>query len=501
VIDMAHPNYERLTALDNSFLLLERPNQYTHVASTLIFDAGPLRTPTGGIDFEAIRDAHARILHRIPRYRQVLKYIPLESHPVWVDDPDFDLGYHLRHTALPRPGSDEQLKRLSARIMQQHLDRNRPLWESWVVEGLEGDRFAIISKVHHCMIDGVSGVDLIQILLSTDPDEDLAEAPSYIPRRTPTSLELLRDEALRRFGLPFRAVRDVRQFLREAQDARRDVATRLRAVAETLGASLSSATETPINRPIGPHRRWDWLETSIAEIRDVRKVLGGSVNDIVLAIVTGGFRRFLTNRRVELAALDFRAMTPVSVRADNERGALGNRVSAWVISLPLAEPDPVEQLALLRARTTELKESKQALGAELLTQVAEWTPATLLSLGARNATRLLPINTVVTNVPGPQVPMYLRGAPLLEAYPHVPLVDYMGLGIALLSYNGVLHWGVNADYDLVPDLDFFMSSLRDALRELRAAAGLPAEVARVRRPPRRPANGSVPEATLEHGGD
>jgi len=157
---MAHPNYERLTALDNSFLLLERPNQYTHVASTLIFDAGPLRTASGGVDFDAIREAHARVLHRIPRYRQVIKYIPLESHPVWVDDPSFDLGYHLRHTALPKPGSDEQLKRLSARIMQQHLDRNRPLWESWVVEGLEGDRFAIISKVHHCMIDGVSGVDL-----------------------------------------------------------------------------------------------------------------------------------------------------------------------------------------------------------------------------------------------------------------------------------------------------------------------------------------------------
>src|SRR5262245_17419588 len=484
--------YDRLTALDNSFLLLEKPNAYMHVAATQIFKNGSLRTEGGGVDAGRIRKLVAALLHRIPRYRQKLAWIPFENHPVWIDDENFNLDFHLRHTALPRPGNEEQLKRLSARIMQQHLDRNRPLWESWVVEGLEGDRFAIISKVHHCMIDGISGVDLIQILLSTEPDADLDEAPSYIPRRTPTSLELLRDEAIRRVGLPFRAVRDVRQFLREAEDARRDVATRLRAVAETLGASLSSAAETPINRPIGPHRRWDWLETSIAEIREVRKSLGGSVNDIVLAIVTGGFRRFLANRRVDLADLDFRVMTPVSVRAQNERGALGNRVSAWVISLPLAEPDPTQQLARIRARTTELKEAKNALGAALLTQVAEWTPATLLSLGARNATRLLPINSIVTNVPGPQVPMYLRGAPLLEAYPHVPLVDYMGLGIALLSYNGVLHWGVNADYDLVPDLDFFMTALRDSFRELRVAAGLPADIARARRPARRPANGSVP---------
>jgi diacylglycerol O-acyltransferase / wax synthase len=489
---MVSPNYERLTALDNSFLLLERPNQYTHVASTLVFDAGPLRLPDGGIDFAAIREAHARVLHRIPRYRQVLKYIPLESHPVWIDDPAFDLGYHLRHTALPKPGTDEQLKRLSARIMQQHLDRSRPLWESWVVEGLEGDRFAIISKVHHCMIDGVAGVDLIQILLSTQPDAELPETPDYIPRRTPSSLELLRDEALRRLSLPIRAVADARQFFREAEDARREVTTRLRAVAETLGASLWSAAETPINRPIGPHRRYDWAQTSIAEIREVRKVLGGSVNDIVLTIVTGAFRRFLTHRRVPLADLDFRVMAPVSVRAQNERHALGNRVSAWVLSLPLAEPDPTQQLALLQARTAELKESKQALGAELLTQVAEWTPSTLLSLGARNATRLLPINTVVTNVPGPQVPMYLRGALLLEAYPHVPLVDNMGLGIALLSYNGVLHWGVNADYDLVPDIDFFMEALRESFCDLRTAASLPAETARVRRPPA-PANGRVPD--------
>src|SRR5215510_16427775 len=207
---MPHYSYDRLTALDTSFLILEKPNGYTHVASTQIFEAGPLRTEDGGIDFEAIRKAHAAVLHRIPRYRQVLRFVPLENHPVWVDDHDFDLDYHLRHTSLPRPGSDAQLKRLSARIMQQHLDRERPLWEAWVVEGLEGDRFALITKVHHCMIDGVSGVDLLNAQLRTTPERHLPDPMPYYPRPAPSALELLRHELLRRAALPIGALRDVR---------------------------------------------------------------------------------------------------------------------------------------------------------------------------------------------------------------------------------------------------------------------------------------------------
>jgi WS/DGAT/MGAT family acyltransferase len=468
---MAHYNYDRLTALDNSFLLLEKPNAYTHVASTQIFAAGPLRLEDGGIDFEAIRKAHAALLHRIPRYRQVLKYIPIENQPVWVDDGNFDLGYHLRHTSLPRPGSQEQLKRLSSRVMQQHLDRTRPLWETWVVEGLEGDRFALISKVHHCMIDGVSGVDLLQMLLSPDPEASLDPPPGYFPRPAPSRLELLRHEFWRRLRLPIDAARDVRTFLNEAKDVRRELAVRGRALRETLGQTLRSASETPINQPIGPHRRFDWLTTEISAIREIRKGLGGSLNDVVLTIVTGAFRRFFHNRGIDVAGLDFRVLAPVSVRSEGERGALGNRVSAWVIELPLAEADPRKQLARISERTLELKESKQAVGAEVLTRVAEWTPATLLSLGARNASRVLPFNTVVTNVPGPRIPMYLLGARLLEAYPHVPLVDRVGLGIALLSCEGRLHWGVNADYDLVPDLADFVSALEESFVEIEGLVG------------------------------
>src|SRR5262245_11325612 len=233
--------YERLTALDNSFLLLEKPNAYMHVASTPIFDAGPQRRPEGGVDLEAIRAATEAALPQIPRYRQKLKYIPVENHPVWVDDDRFNLDYHLRHTALPKPGSVAQLKALSARIMQQHLDRSRPLWEMWLVEGLEGDRFALISKVHHCMIDGVSGVDLMNVQLRTTPDREIGELLPYFPRPAPSGLELLRHELLRRMALPFAAIRDVRDFMREAGDARMELAVRLRAVAETLGTTLRRA--------------------------------------------------------------------------------------------------------------------------------------------------------------------------------------------------------------------------------------------------------------------
>jgi WS/DGAT/MGAT family acyltransferase len=467
---LARYAYDRLTALDHSFLLFEKPNSYMHVASTQIFEAGGLRTRDGGIDADAIRRFTAASLHLIPRYRQKLAYIPLEGRPVWIDDPQFNADYHIRHTSLPRPGSDEQLKRLSARIMQQHLDRARPLWEIWIVEGLEGDRFALVSKVHHCMVDGVSGVDLLRILFSASPDAEIPEAPLFVPRPAPSGLELLRDEMLRRAALPLAAVRDLRNFASEAQDSRREIGFRLRAAAETLGATFKSASPTPLNRAIGPHRRFDWLSMDLAEIKDVRKALGGSLNDIVLTVVTGAVRRFLERRQRNPRDIEFRVMTPVSVRGREEEGTLGNRVSAWVVELPIGEPDPRVQLERISRRTAELKESKQAVGAEILTQAAEWTPSTLLALGARNATRLLPFNMVVTNVPGPQLPMYLLGARMLEVYPHVPLVDQLGLGVALLSYNGRLGWGFNADFDLVPDLDAFVDATRAAFAELRAIA-------------------------------
>jgi WS/DGAT/MGAT family acyltransferase len=477
---MPRYSYDRLTALDHSFLFLERPHAPMHVGTVAVHELGALRSREGGVDIDLVRRGIAGVLHRIPRYRQRLAWIPLEGTPVWVDDEGFNLDYHVRHTSLPRPGGAAQLKQLAARIMAQRLDRARPLWEMWVVEGLEDDRFALISKVHHCMIDGVSGVDLMNVLMSPSPDAEIFEPVPFVPRPAPTAFELLRDELLRRARLPFEAVRDTRKLIREAEDSRREISVRLRAVREMLGGAFQRSSPTPLNERVSPHRRFDWLVLAVDELKAVRRALGGSLNDVVLTIVTGAVRRFLEQRHFPLEGIDFRVMAPVSVRAESERGRLGNRVSAWIVPLPVAEPDPALRLQTISACTEQLKQKRQAVAAQVLTQAADWTPATLLALGARNATRQLPFQMVVTNVPGPQVPLYLLGSRMIETYPVVPLLDGLGLGIALFSYDGRLCWGFNADYDLVPDLDQFVVFVREAFEELQGIAQ------RARPEPKRP---------------
>ncbi len=467
---MARAHYERLSAQDNTFLLFETPNVHMHVAATQIFRAGPLKTRNGGIDVGRIRRRLASLMHRIPRYRQKLGWIPLQQHAVWVDDPHFHLDYHIRHTSLPRPGTAEQLKHLSARVMAQQLDRARPLWECWIVEGLEGDRFAMIHKMHHCMIDGASGMDLAHILLSLTPEpETPAPAPLYLPRPAPGGLELLRDEYLRRMSLPLKAVQSIRTFRRETENVATEVSTRLRAVRDMLGWAVRSPSKTPLNGKIGPHRCFDWLQVPLEDIKSIRRTLDCTVNDVVLTVVTGAVRDFLQQRQVHPEEVDFRISAPVSVRKDDERGQMGNRVSSWIVRLPLDESEPMAQLDAIRKITQELKASRQALGVQMIMAMAEWTPSSLLSLGAQSVSG--PINTIVTNVPGPQFPLYLLGSELLEMYPQVPLMENLGLGIALVSYNGNVCWGFNADRDLLPDLDRFVAAIKRALARVALAAG------------------------------
>jgi len=458
--------YERLSFLDNSFLIMEGPNSPMHVAGTATYEASALCTPEGGIDIDRIRAYVSSRLHLIPRYRQRLAFVPVENHPVWIDDDHFNIHYHVRHTALPRPGDERQLKRLAARIMAQHLDRSKPLWEMWVVEGLEGgSTFAIISKIHHCMVDGMSSVDLLNVLLQPDPVDSFEPPPDWLPRPAPSGFELLRDAAYRYATLPFELGRSVPELLSQASDPRSDMRARLRAVRDTV-SGLGSPSLTPLNQPIGPHRRFDWLALDLARVKDVKNRLGGTLNDIVLTTVAGALHRFLSRRRVHPEHLDFRVMAPVSVRSQEQRGSLGNRVSAWMVPMPLDERDPRERLARIGKTTATLKESKQAMGAEMLTAVGEWTPSTLLSLGAQLATRRLPFNMVVTNVPGPQVPLYLLGARMLDNYGLVPLMDNLCLGIVLFSYAGKLCWGFTADWDLIPDLHDFVLDVEAAFREL-----------------------------------
>jgi len=462
--------YERLSAQDSTFLLGERPASHMHVTGVEIFESGPLRTEGGGIDFDLIRRGVGALLHRVQRYRQKLQWTPLFDHPVWVDAPDFNIDYHMRHASLPRPGGIDQLKRMSARIMSQQLDRARPLWELWVVEGLQGDRFATISKMHHCMIDGSSGVDLAQILLSPSPEYQISEAPPFMPRPAPTRGELLRDELLRRASLPLRALRGYREFRHETRDLSAELHMRARAVGELLGWAIQPASETPINGDTTPHRRFDWLSMSLADVKSVRKAAGCSVNDVILTTVSGAVREYMKLRNTDPAELDFRVSAPVSVRREEERGKLGNRVSSWILQLPLGESDPVERLHVIHGTTQRLKQSKQALGVEMMMQIAEWTPPVLLSLGSQAASG--PINSIVTNVPGPQFPLYMFGARLLEMYPVAPLLAGMGLAIALFSYDGSIFWGFNADYALVPDLQAFVGLVEKSFEELASAFGV-----------------------------
>ncbi len=465
--------YDRLSFLDNSFLIAESPTNHMHIAGTATYEVGPLRRADGGVDVERIRAYVDSRLHLIPRYRQVLARTPIENHPVWVDDQHFNIDYHVRHTALPRPGDETQLKNLSGRIMAQQLDRSKPLWEMWVVEGLDGgDRFALITKVHHCMIDGMSSVDLLEVLLTPVPTETVDPAPRWVPRPAPDRWDLLWGETRRRLGIPFEAVRGARSLIGSIRDPRSDIRATARAMRDALRSTLRQVSDTPLNKPIGPHRRFDWMRMDLGVVKEVKNALGGTLNDVVLTTVAGAVRRFLEHRRVDVdAGRAFRVMAPVSVRTGEERGTLGNRVSAWMVDLPIGERDPRVRLEKISAATSKLKDSKQALGAELLTRVGEWTPSTLLSMGARMVTRALPFNLVVTNVPGPQVPLYLLGARMLDNYGQVPLTDYLGLGIVLFSYAGSLCWGFNADWDLLPDLRDFVAATEASFRELCEAAG------------------------------
>jgi diacylglycerol O-acyltransferase len=476
---MPHYKYDRLSAQDSSFLLFETSNVHMHISATLIFEMGRLETEDGGVDFKSIRRATEAVLHLIPRYRQKLAWIPIFNHPVWVDDSEFSLDYHVRHTSLPRPGRIEQLKRLSARLMSIPLDRARPLWETWVVEGVEGNRFAMITKLHHCMLDGEGGADLVQILMSADPNYRLPEdVPAYIPRPAPTAAELFTGELAKRASMPLQALRGFRHFARETENLRDELAIRARAVGDLVGWAVRPPSETPMNGDLGPHRNFDWLTLDLGAVKAVRRAMGCTINDVVLTTVSGAVRRFLVRRRVRPEDVDFRVSAPVNVRGAREKGQLGNHVSSWIVRLPIEESDPRKRLAAIHGVTQELKESKQALGVGMMMELVEWTPAALLSLGSRAASG--PINMIVTNVPGPQFPLYLLGAKLQASFPQVPLLQGTGIGVALFSYDGRIFWGFNGDYAMLPDLENFRRDVEDAFRELAEAAGVQEPVAEVR---------------------
>jgi WS/DGAT/MGAT family acyltransferase len=479
---MAYTHYDRLTALDASFLAIEDHNVHMHVGTVGVFDAGPLTGSHGGLDMERVWAESERTLAHHPRFRQKLAHVPVLGNQVWVDDDRFNLNYHVRHTALPPPGDERQLKRLAGRIMSQQLDRGKPLWELWYVEGLGGerDRFAVITKLHHCMVDGIAGVDLMAAMMTPDPAAQAAAPPRWIPRQAPAPGRLLVDEIVRRASLPLDLARGGQALLREPRRALAAARDGLEALGEALAAATRPASPTPLNCDIGPHRRFDWARLDLDVVKGIKNRLGGTLNDVILAIVAGVARRFLRRRGEMVEDLTFRAMIPVNVRPTAEHGRLGNRVSFMMAPLPIAERSPERRLRQVIATMQALKQSKQRQGAELLEEVSDRISSGLFAQVARWGSRALPYNIVVTNVPGPQFPVYLLGAQLREVYPLVPLFTNQALGIALFSYDGGLFWGFNADWDAMPDLHDVVDMVEaelGALRQVAASGPLPVRAA------------------------
>jgi WS/DGAT/MGAT family acyltransferase len=467
----------RLSALDASFLHLEKAGARLHVASVTVFDG-----PTPPYD-ELLAHIESR-LHLVPRFRQRLAEIPLDQgRPVWVDDPHFNLRYHLRHAGLPAPGSDEQLKNLAGRVFAHRLDRTKPLWELLLVDGLQGGRFALVAKSHHALVDGISAVDITTVLFDASPDAPPPRAPAraWTARPLPTSAQLLSDALVERATRPRELVRTARAVVRAPRQVVRNARDGLQAMGALAFAGLRPAPATPLNVRTGPHRRYTWVDAELGELQDVKDALGGTVNDAVLAVVAGALGRFLRHRGVETRELVLRALVPVSVRAEVAQGALGNEVAPMWVPLPVGIEDPVEQFAAIRDAVAASQASRQAVGARTLTELAGFASPTILSQAARLQQRQRSFNVVVTNVPGPQVPLYLLGRRLRALYPVLPLADRQALGIAVTSYDGRLGFGLLADYDALPDLDVLADALRASIDALARGASGPRRSPRGRR--------------------
>jgi WS/DGAT/MGAT family acyltransferase len=464
---MANP--DRLSALDSTFLHLEdHSDAHMHVASVMVFEG---KAPTLQ---ELVEHVESR-LHLVPRYRQRLAFVPLgQGRPVWTDDPHFNAYYHVRHTALPRPADEAALKRLAGRVFSQRLDRAKPLWEIWLVQTMAGGRFAIIAKTHHALVDGISGVDITTVLFDTarKPAPTGAPAP-WSARPLPGSAKLLGEALMERTTVPGEMARGARATLRAPRRAVAQVREGLVNIGATTLAGISDpAPPSPFNVDIGPHRRYTFLDADLERFKAIKDSLGGTLNDVVLAAVALGLGRYLRENGHDTDGLVLKAMVPVSVRTKDQRGALGNQVAAMWAPLPVGVENPAECLRRVAAAMAELKSSGQAVGAQVLTNLAGFAPPTILSQAARLQARQQYFNLVVTNVPGPQIPLYLLGRRLELLFPVVPLAQRQALGIAVMSYDGHLGFGLLGDYDALPDIEKIADDLRWAVAALARSAGV-----------------------------
>ncbi len=461
---MAH--YDRLTALDASFLHMERLETPMHVGAMSILEGEAFFDADGHFRIREVRDLVLSRLPLMPRFRKKLMSVPYDQgRPIWVDDDRFDIAYHVRLTALPKPGSWEQLVALTTRVQEHLLDRDRPLWELWFVEGLEDAHVAIIQKTHHSLIDGVSGVDVATLLLDATPLYNPPVVTEWKAEPAPTSSQLLADTLRERITEPAEIIRSVRSLLRGPRHAITAIGDAVRSMG-TLMTRDAIAPRTSLNARTARHRRLSVVRVPLAEVKEIRAGLGGTVNDVVLTGVAGGLRRLLQHRGDATEDVQLRVLCPVSVRADEQRGALGNKVSAMFVNLPVDGRTSIERLDTISAQTRDLKERRQALGAEMIMSVSDYIAPTLMSLAARVVHRQPFFNLVVTNVPGPQVPLYMMGARLLEAFPIVPLTRNLTVVVGILSYDGTMHFGLWADRDAFADLEVLAGGIDDSFAEL-----------------------------------
>src|SRR5262245_14901102 len=420
---------------------------------------------------ELVRAYVASRLHLLPHYRQRLTFTPVQGHAIWVDDARFDIACHVRHAGPPAPGDARRLEELAGRIASQPLARTRPLWELWFVEGLAGGGFAAIAKVHHSMVDGVSGVGVLQSLLSPDKAQPLEEPRPWAPRPAPGTLAFLADGMSESAGFSVSLVREAADALLHPRDTLSRVFGGAGAAWQTLRVGLIPPADTPLNRPVGQQRRTEWTSLDLNQIRDLRKQLDGSINDVVLSVVVGAMRRFFQLRGEKVRGRELRVVVPVDMRSGPVDLRVGNRVSSWFVSLPLGEARPLRRFERIRAQTRVLKRSDAANAIDGFMRFADWTGSSSLTfLGANLITAIRPYNLIVTNVHGPQLPLYLLGAPLREFHPLLPLFERQGLAIAAMSYLGRISFGLSADWNAIPDVYHFPALLAASLAELRQAA-------------------------------
>ncbi len=471
---------DRMSALDSGFYFAESENTPMHVGSVAIFD-GP--APTYG---DVVRLLLSK-LPVVPRYRQRVREVPLQvGRPMWIDDPHFQILYHVRHTAVPGPGSDEQLRNLAGRVLGQRLDLSKPLWELYLVEGLEDDRWAIISKVHHCMVDGVAGSDLMQLMFDLSPDATHESPRDWTPQRSPSSAGLVAGAVADAVASPLRQVTSGTglggpgRIAKGVLSSGKTVASTVASTLPSLAKQALTPTARSLNGPIGPHRRWAWTSAQFEEFKEVRTALGGTVNDVVLTSISSGFRDLLQGRgELSSEKLVVRTMVPVSVRSDSQRGNLNNQVSAVFVDLPVGNPDPVARLAAIRGQMDEYKKAMQAVDVPSIISMGDFVAPALLSMGVRAAMSAgqMWCQAVTTNVPGPRVPLYVLGRRMISTYAHVPIAGGTRCSIGIFSYLNTMTFGINADFDAFPDVDVLSAGIRRGVEELlelaRAEKGTP----------------------------